>query len=168
MRPTYQVDKDGSLPFVDLTVCPSFDFAFKKDVMNRYGLDSTKYRKEGEYTPENNDYSNMDLHKTFDHITHEIYEILLSIRIFTLDHEHSVFLVKFNENETEPDLVKIVTTYQPNLGKCYSIQPKEMVLKLGIRVVEFVARIGIYVYLGYPGQFTHHITKTKVHIDRQY
>ena len=168
MRSTNQKDEDGSLPFVDLIVCPSYDFAFKEDVMTRYRLDPSKYRSEGQYTPENNNYRNMDLFRAFDHITYDIHEILQSIKIYTLDHKHNVFLENFNENKTEPDFVKIVTKYQSNLGKCYSIQPKEDMLKLGIRVVEFVARIGIYVYLGYPGQFTHHITKTKVKVDRQY
>ena len=162
IRSTNHVSEKGNLPFVELTVCPSYDFAFKEHMMTRYGLDSNKYRSEGKYTPDNNYYRDVDLREIFDQITHDIHEILQSIKIFTLDHKHDMFLEQFNGNKTETNFVRIITKYQSNLGKCYSIQPKEEVLKFGIRIVELVSKTGIYVYLGYPGQFTHHITKTKV------
>ena len=150
------------MPFVDLTVCPAYDFAFKNDPMVKYGLEHSKYRSKGHFTPSKNPYKELDLRKVFDDITYDIHELLQSIKILTLDHEHKIFIEAFNESKNSTDYVNIVTKYQSNLGRCYSILPKEEVQKLGVRVIEFVGNVGMYIYLGYPGQFMYHITKTKV------
>ena len=156
------MEEDGSFPFIDLIVCPLYDFAFKDDMMIKYGLNAQQYRSEGHYTPTNNIYRNMDLRTVFHQITYNIYEILKGIKIFTLDHEHKIFFEEFNEYKNETDHIIVTTKYHSNLGRCYSIHPKENIVKLGIRVVDFVAKMGIYVYFGYPGQFMNHNTKTKV------
>ena len=95
------MEEDGSFPFIDLIVCPLYDFAFKDDMMIKFGLNAQQYRSEGHYTPTNSIYRNMDLRTVFHQITYNIYEILKGIKIFTLDHEHKIFFEEFNEYKNE-------------------------------------------------------------------
>ena len=69
---------------------------------------------------------------------------------------------EFTDSTNDSELLQVITKYKgSSLGTCYSIRPKDPIVGLGIFKIDFVARLGIYVYLGYPGQFMY-LAKTKV------
>ena len=75
----------------------------------------------------------------------------------------SYFEITFEGNNFTKHL-HITTKYYQYFGRCYSIHPKDHVLKLGVNAIEIVARLKVYTYFGHPGQFTYSNTKTKVSI----
>ena len=101
------------------------------------------------------------LRSVFNDVTYEVHEILKQIRISTSDLENDWIVETLNNSSKYLNNIIIVTKYQRNLGRCYSIRPQQNVIKLGILSIDFVAQIPFYVYLGYPGQFNYN-TKTKV------
>ena len=38
---------DNDTPFIDFTICPAYDAAYKDDVLNAYGTNKDQYRKKG-------------------------------------------------------------------------------------------------------------------------
>ena len=156
---TADVVKNSNLQFLELTICPGYRYAYKDDVLKSYGMEKWRLRRGGLYAPQN--YSEgMDLRKVFNSVTYEIEELLLYIKIYTLDREKSQITIDFQGLNTTRHL-KIVTKYKYTYGKCYSIQPRDHVVQLAIVKVDILARYGIYVYFGYPGQFMYN-TKSKV------
>ena len=111
--------------------------------------------------PTKNYNSSNSLRAIFNNVTFEAYEILTQIRISTSDLENDWIVEILDSSTKDPKSLSIVTKYQRNLGRCYSIRPKKHVVELGILAVDFIARIPFYVYLGHPGQFNYN-TKTKV------
>ena len=151
---------DEHTPFIELTICPSYGSAYKEDILKFYGMDKENYRRKGVYFPSNHTYGD-DLRHIFQSITHDIHEILFRISIFTNNRKTSYFEINFEGNNFT-DHLHITTKYYPYFGRCYSIHPKDHVLKLGVNAIEIVARLKIYAYFGHPGQFTYFNTKTKV------
>ena len=152
---------DSDTPFLDLVICPSYGAAYKDDMLNHYGINKQKYRTKGHFTP-NNKSENIDPRKVFNSITHDVTELLHSVKIYPLD-RHVKFTTDFDElNHTQ--YIKITTKYWHNYGRCFSIQPKDHVLKTGVTIIDIIARMNVYVYFGYPGQFMYN-TKTKVIIN---
>ena len=97
-----------------------------------------------------------DLREIFNSITYNAEEILSSIIIHTVNKK---FNIDFGGSNFTAH-VDITTKFWNSFGRCYSIHPKDHVIKLGITRFEIVAHMGIYVYLGYPGQSMQ--TKSKV------
>ena len=161
IRSTSDGETDPNLPFIDFIVCPHYDVAYKTDMIEMYGLDKNNYRRNGVYVPTKNYNSSKGLRTVFNDITYEVYEILKQVRISTSDLENDWIVETLNSSRNYLNNLIIVTKYQRNLGRCYSIRPKLNVIKLGILAIDFIAQIPFYVYLGYPGQFNYN-TKTKV------
>ena len=157
---TRNADEDTSTPFIALTICPSYDFAYKSDVLNYYGLNKTSYRLRGIYVNNNNNKS-YDLRAIFNSSTHTINELLQYLTIVTRDPKNPELNVIFNETNAS-NILNITTKYWYNLGRCYSFHPNDKVLKFGIIRFDFASWIDIYIYFGYPGQFMHPNTQTKV------
>ena len=122
-------------------------------------MDKDKYRGKGHYSP-NNYTLKTNLRTVFNSITFSVKDLLHYIEIFTLDKKKKLFRVKFDAPNTT-EHIDVITKYHYNLGRCYSIRPKNHVIMLGVTSVDIVGRMGIYVYFGYPGQFMYN-TKTKV------
>ena len=159
IQSTADVVDENNMQFIELTICPSYKYAYNDDSLQKYGMDKQGLRLGGAYAPIN--YSEeMDLRKVFDSVTHEIEELLNYIEIFTLDRAQPQITIDFQESNTT-NFIKVVSKYHHNLGKCFSIQPREHVVQLGVVKIDIFARYGLYVYFGYPGQFMYN-TKTKV------
>ena len=152
---------DVDTPFIELTVCPAYDVAYKDEIIKTYGMDKSKYRKRGVYFNEDKAQNVKDLHSIFKSITYDINETLSLIDIYTTNSERPMVRVDFSK-ENVSEHIKITTKYWDNFGRCYSLHLKDHVLELGVRVIQIVARIDVYTYFGYPGQFMHPDTKTKV------
>ena len=137
--------------------------AYKGEELQRFGLTKAGYRLEGQFNPTKNMSSKLDLKKVFDMVTHDIHELLHNVLVSTMDSNQSEFYEDFSNGtkKNETSHIEVTTKYQSNLGKCFSIRPKPNIIKLGVVSIEFVAKMGIYVYLGHPGQFNYN-TKTKV------
>ena len=131
--------------------------------MNFLGLTKTGYRLEGRFNPTKKSNTTIDLRKVFNLVTHDIHQLLHNIVIFTMDAELSEFVEDFSEgmNKNGTTHIEVITKYHNNLGRCFSIRPKSHIIELGVVSVDFVAKMGIYVYFGYPGQYMYN-TKTKV------
>ena len=147
-------------PFFDMTICPSYDYAYNNDALNYYGLNTTAYRSHGIYFNHNNRHSD-DLRGIFNSATFTVGELLNSLTIVTRDGNIPRLHIEFNET-TNSSIIGIETNYWSTLGKCYSLRLKDIVLKLGIIRLDFASRMDIYIYFGYPGQFSHPNSNTKV------
>lgn len=159
-KSTAEAVGDIDTPFIDLTICPDYHAAYKENALKAYGMDKAEYRTKGVYAPSNNA-ENMDLRSIFNSVTYDIDEILFRADIFTSSKQKTHFYIEFDgPNFTEH--IDITTKYWPTFGRCYSMHPKDHVLRLGVRKLDIVARIDIYIYFGHPGQFLNPNTKSKV------
>ena len=165
-RPTSDAVDDVEMPFIELTICASYDDAYNDDILNQYGMNKGKYRRSGHYTPTNNYTGDMNLREVFNSISYDVEEMLYQVRFVTnsplSNTRQSVFRVDFRKdlaNVTKN--ANIHTVYWANFGRCYSLRPKDHVLKETIISVLIWSRMSIYVYFGYPGQFMYK-TKSKV------
>ena len=147
------------MPFLEFTICPTYQSAYNDNTLEKYGMEKHNYRREGKYSPTFNN-EGFDLREIFNSITYNVEEIMLYMEISTLDRHHSKFEIEFEGTNTT-DHIHIGTKYSDTFGRCYSIHPKDHVIKLGVTKIDIVARLDIYIYFGYPGQFMYN-TKTKV------
>ena len=152
---------DVNVPFIDIIICPDYDLVFKKEALEHYNLDKSKYRSKGEFIPSLNSSERLDLYEVFENITQSVTDLLYRIKFTTLSRQQRSFTEDFNQPKDQTEHLNIVTKHQNSLGRCYSVRPKAHVLRLGVLRVEITARMDVYVYLGYPGQFMYN-TKTKV------
>ena len=148
------------MPFIDLIICPDYEFAFKKEILQQYGIDSNEYRK-GNFLPSNGTKNHSNLQNIFNDVTQNLNDLLYKVKFTTLDRKNRTFAEVFsieNPNNNTKN-VDIVTKYTNTLGRCYSIRPRAHVVRLGILRVEIAARLDMYIYLGYPGQFMYNTKK---------
>ena len=165
IQPTEDSNQDSQTPFMALTICPEYHAAFKEEVLQEYGLTKKDYRKKATYMP----YDEMKYNNTseqtgteiFNNVTHDVREILRKLVIRTKNANTTRFTIDFDQDNISQH-AEIVTKYWPSFGRCFNIAPKDNVVKQGITRIEALARISIYIYLGYPGQFMHSNSKTKV------
>ena len=146
--------------FLELTICPTFDSAYNEEILSKYQLTKSQYRREALYAPINGNES-LNLSVVFNLVTHELEDILHWIEISTLDREKFKFEIYFDGRNTTEDAIDFQTVYSDTFGRCYSIRPKKHIRELGVTKIDIEARMNIYVYFGYPGQFMYN-TKTKV------
>ena len=153
---------DINTPFIDLTICPTYYSAYKDDVLKVYGIDKKAYQRKGVYSPSNNN-KDTDLRAIFNAITYDIDEVLSRIVIRTNSNtsQQTKFTIDF-EGSNFTEHIAITTKYWPVYGRCFSINPKDHVLKKGVINIDLMARIDIYIYFGHPGQFTYKSTTSKV------
>ena len=151
---------DVSIPFVDLTICPAYEASYRNDILHEYGMNKRKYSREGAYIPRN--YTpRVNLRDIFEAVTHDIDEVLFSISIYTNHRSNPVFTIDFGANNFT-EHIRITEKYYHYFGRCFSIIPRDHVLRFGINAIEIVGRIDIYIYFGHPGQFMYSNTKSKV------
>ena len=161
VRSTSEGANDRKMPFIAFIVCPIWDFAYKDDILKDYGLTQENYRRKGLWSPHNDRNASRDLRDVYDNITYQLHEILRKITFHTTDIEHDEIRHEFSAKTNGSGVLRVVKKYKDSLGTCYSIRPKDRVVKLGIFKVDFLAQFGIYVYLVHPGQFKY-MAKTKV------
>ena len=149
------------IPFLEFTICPTFQSAYNEEVMNNYDMDREDYRWGGVYSPSNNKTSHKGLNEIFDDITFDIEELLQSIKISTLDRTYSKFEINFKKANVSVTDIIITTKYWDTFGRCFGFRPSDHVHRLGVTKVDLIARRDIYIYFGHPGQFMYN-TKTKV------
>ena len=151
--------KNSEMPYLELTICPSYGSAYKDDVLETYGMSKSEYRRGGHYSPTTNE-TNTDRRLVFNEITYNASELFYRIVFHVNDNIQHKFVVDFEKSHTLQH-TDITTKYWPNFGRCYSVRPKDHVIKLGINGIDISARNDIYIYFGHPGQFMYN-TKTKV------
>ena len=134
--------------------------AYKKDVMEYYGLDRDGYVKGKSFYTEK-DGENMDARDLFRKITYNVSELFNKIVVSTLSKNKPKIVINVSDRNST-DTVNIETKYHPSFGRCYSIQLLGNIIHYGIISVEFETKIDVYVYFGHPGQFMHVNTKSKV------
>ena len=158
IRQTSDGASDNSLPFIDLIVCPDYHFVFKDKMLQKYGIDPSKYRQ-GDFSPTEAIEESLNLKQIFNHITQNVNEVLYGVKFTTLDRVNRTFLEEFSNTKSNYENVDVVIKYTNNLGRCYSIRPRAHIVRLGILRVEITARLDMYVYFGYPGQFMYNTKK---------
>ena len=85
-------------PFIDFVVCPSYQMAYKEDILEYYGLDRNGYVK-GESFYGTKDGENVDPRDLFDKITYNVSEMFHKIVVSTL-------------NQNKPKILDQKTPYQ--------------------------------------------------------
>ena len=153
--------ENANVPFIDFTVCPAYESAYKEDVLKYYGLTKSDYRSKGVFYPKANG-TNLDPRQLFRNATHEVNDIFFKIAMKTLSYDTPSYEIDFSAKDDFSKNINITTKYYEHFGRCYSIHPKGEILKLGVTSMYFITKINIYVYFGYPGQFMYSNTKSKV------
>ena len=160
---TEEVPAVDNLEFIGLSVCPEYNSAYKENLFRDYGLDKENYRRNGEYFNKSG-HQFEDLRSTFNSLTYDINEILRKLKINTSNRDTPKLVIDFDEKNVS-EHVEITTKYWFSFGRCYSIQLKDHVLELRVRSIIMYARMGVYIYFGYPGQFMHPNYKSKVYYE---
>ena len=159
--PTTDAAGHTHFSFVGITICPAYPVAYKNDLLHKYGLEKGAYRYKGVYSNQTNGDKQDDLRNIFDRITHGVDEILSWIIIRSDDEGWEDPKMYFNGTKYRQN-IEITTKYWNSLGRCYSIYPKDNVVKQGIQRIEFATRIDTIIFFGHPGHFMHPDSKTKV------
>ena len=153
-------NSDTATPFVDFVVCPSYQMAYKKDILSFLGLDREEYKEGVSFYPLANE-TNMDPRDVFHVITYNTSEIFNKIIVRTLNQKEPKISIDFSEDRAT-ERILIHTKFYATFGRCYSIEMPDDLISNGIISIEFIAKVDIYVYFGHPGQFMHVDTKAKV------
>ena len=66
------------MPFIDFTVCPAYESAYKEDVLKYYNLTIRDYRSQGIFYPRKNG-NNVDRRSMFINATHDVEDIFFKI-----------------------------------------------------------------------------------------
>ena len=163
-HPTSKSVGDNDIPFLDVTICPRYESAYKEDVLESYGINLRNYRSGESFSPRSNA-TEQGLRALFNSSTYEVDEILKKVAFNVqrpLKPSTSSWInIHFDDSEFRK-YVDISTKYMRSLGRCYSIHPKEHIIKLGVIIMDITANLGFYVYFGHPGQFMYSNTKSKV------
>ena len=125
-------------------------------------MDKKDLRGNGIYVPRKNT-TDIDPEALFESVTYDIHEMLFRIIVYTSNKKYPSFLIDFDGTNTTKHL-EITTKYSATFGRCFSFHPKDDVRKLGVRHIDIIARIDIYIYFGHPGQFMYITTKSKVKV----
>ena len=158
-EPIEIASKHNYSPFIGIIVCPDYHSSYKSDILNSYGLNKTSYINGGYFPLTDSNGNNGSI--IFQSVTHDVDEILRKIDVLTKAGWKSVFVIDF-EKKNHSEHVDVEIKYWPSLGRCYSLSLKQHILNQGVKFIGFTSHIGIYIYLTYPGQFTHPNSKTKV------
>ena len=129
--------------------------------------------KSGEfYKRSSNDSINelQDPWEFYEEVTHDLSELVQSIRISTSDPRHSSLTVTIGDDNrlVDESVGKFAEKKHYSLGRCFSFEIHPNVTKLGITSVTVVAKIGQYIYLHHPRQFMELDSRTKVHNSPQF
>ena len=160
VKHTRDTENTDSVPFIDFTVCPAYESAYKEDVLQVYGLNRDEYRGKGVFHSKKDDTA-IDARTLFVTATHNVEEIIYKMTMKTLSYDFPTYEIDFSKSGFENN-ISITTKFYHHFGRCYSIHPKGDVLKFGVTSINFITKINIYVYFGYPGQFMYSNTKSKV------
>ena len=161
---TKDIINDIDASFIDVTICPSYHSAYKEETLKSYGLSKEEYRRNAVYSPKHDSTKNAtNLQYIFESVTYDITELLLRVIVTTSNKKNPRFNIEFNNNKFTEYLV-ITTKYWPTYGRCYSVHPKNHVLKFGVWGIDIVARVNLFIYFGYPGQFMYPNSKAIVFI----
>ena len=158
-EPIEIASKHNYSPFIGIIVCPDYHSSYKSDMLNGYGLNKTKYIN-GRYFPLK-DLNGRSASMIFQSVTHDVDDILQQIDVLTRSGWKSAFVINFEKNNYS-EQIDVEIKYWPSFGRCYSLKLKQHILDQGINFIAFTSHVGIYIYLTYPGQFTHPNSKTKV------
>ena len=156
------VSPDAGTPFIDLVVCPSFESAYKKDIIEYYGMDKYKYVNDGSFSPTKQSNDSDDPRELFQSITHDVNEIFIKIKVKTQSQDVPEIVIDYSKGVFTNDII-IKTKYYARFGRCFSIGPAEDIIKLGVYRITFETTMNIWVYFSHPGQFLHVNTNTKVY-----
>ena len=160
LLPTADAANDLAVPFIDLTICADYSFAYKDASLKNYGLDEYMYRYEGVYANLTS-HTVDDLRLIYTSITHDVDEIISTITFFTADGNVKGVEINFN-NTNYHDHIMIRTLHSFRLGRCYSIRPKAHLLEKTIQMIDIVSHIDAYIYFGHPGQAMHPDSTSRV------
>ena len=161
-KTSVKTTSENIAPFIDFVVCPSYQMAYKTDIMEYYGLIREEYVKGSSFYPKQHS-SGTDPRQLFDSITYKASEIFSKIVVHTLDINEPKITIDLSEGNTSERLT-MKTKYTATFGRCYSVELSEKIIHYGIIDIAFETKIDIYVYFGYPGQFMHVDTKAKVKV----
>ena len=147
----HKLSESENIPFIDLIICLNYFAAYKSNSLEYFGLEKEKYKHGGQYYPTTNG-SDTDPRAVFDEVSYDVEEIFKGIRIKTLSKQKPYVDIDFTKEGFDRHIL-ITTKFWNTFGRCYSIIPRDDVLKLGVNSIIFETTIDIYVYFGHPGQF---------------
>lgn len=131
-----------NLTFIGFTVCPSFQNAYKSQVLELHGISKNDYK--------NGNFSNIG----YNTATYNWSEIIKQIWINTADPKIPSYKLDLNNS--------LDTKYSIAFGRCFTIEIPKKHLDRGITTISIYSKIDTFIYLHFPGQFQNHVDKTKV------
>ena len=126
--------------FMAFTICPSYQAAYKADVLSNYGSNIGEYRR-GNFTIN----QSRNAFEIFKEVTYNFTEVIEEVLIQTSNLTTPKIFLNDKTHWTE--------NYQFNFGRCYSLQIPDNITSLGITGVSITANMETYIYLHHPGQF---------------
>ena len=166
--------------FLAFTVCPSYDEAYKLQVLQSYGTTKDIYKKgktivftfysilhfrlskpfplplTGNFTVNTNESPK----QVFIDITYELHELLEYIIVHTDNFSNHDVSIDLKEKS---NIVKIDTMPIKTFGRCYAIQLGKEIVSQGVHAIDFLSNMNLYVYFHHPGQFLSIDTKSKLY-----
>ena len=151
---------DPDITFVAFTVCPAYHIAYKKETLKKYNITVDDYRYGSVWYP-TEDIPPKNGREFFHEVTYEIHEVIEKIVISTMSLNRSKIEIEM-QKELDRKYVKFTTQYVDTYGRCYTMNATEGLLRLGVKNVAFITRMGVYVFLDHPGQHLHGNSRSKV------
>ena len=154
---------DSETTFISFTICPDYHSAYKSEVLKNYNLTVRDYRdkKAMWYPPKDTNFT--DAREFFHNITYEIHEVIEKIKISTMSLKKSEAKIEITQFENfKQEFVEFHTQYEDTYGRCYTMNATQSLLRLSLKYVEFVARMGVYIFIEHPGQHLHGNSRSKV------
>ena len=154
---------DPKTTFISFTICPDYHSAYKREVLKNHNMTVRDYRDKNAmwYPPQDANYT--DAREFFHNITYEIHEVIEKIKISTMSlnkSEAKIYITQFENFKQEN--VEFHTQYEDTYGRCYTVNATQRLLDLGLKYVEFIARMGVYIFIEHPGQHLHGNSRSKV------
>ena len=175
LKANLKVTSTGNETYLAFTVCPAYHDAYKTHVLEEYGTSRWNY-VEGNFTTIPNNKNDTEI---FNDITHNLSEVLEEVVASTTNFQVNLTLIpddstlksrlklrtgtsRSKDQLDHPD-VKVVTKYDTNFGKCFSLELGPDITALGVTRLDFVFRKNAFIYLHHPGQFMDVDAQTKVY-----
>ena len=115
-----------------------------------------------------------DAWRLFREVTYDLHELLSIVSISTSDPDTPEVNITFGEREmTEAErlrdekVARFVTKFDDTFGRCFMMYIEPEVARLGIVNIVATAKLGVYIYIHHPGQYTDVDSKTKVSLKKE-
>ena len=144
--------------FLSITVCPAYQSAYKRVLLENYGASVSQYRRGDFFAPN----ASKSPKEVFDEVTFNLNEIVKSVTI-----ARSNDVVKLMPSSGEATGWSWTEKVYVIFGKCYVLQLESEFVSSGVNNIAIQTNMDALVYLHHPGQFYAQNSRTRVSFGRK-